>query len=430
MSPAVAKPREIQVAYTPWWNEDRGVGQALLHTSDAKFRLLMAGRQSGKTTCAVAEICMDALAHPGHTNWWVTESLEIKAPAWNALLDFLPKEVISKTNQVERLIRLTNGSEIYVKSAKGDKSLISASLDFVVCDEAGLWKEEAWERGISPMLVARPHARVLLVSTPRSRNWFWRMWNKGRPGPGKEPEYESFHWKSEDSPYADLGYLAERRKNMPADLYAEEFEADPIDSAGGVFRNVRNCIGYRAAAPDALTCIGVDLGQKHDFTAMIPMNSKRQALFVERMQDDYPIQKQRLGAMVFQMNFGRLVVDEANIGLAIVQDLRSAGFPVESVATNSAPVKRALIENLRVAFQQNTLSIPDDPVLLDELEAYSYEVLPSGQIRYSAPDGQHDDTVIALALALWGQRGSLYQYAQPARATSYAGRGGPSYGRR
>lgn len=416
--------------YEPWANLEKGVGQAYVHVSDAKFRMVCSGRQSGKSLLAIAEICMDALDNPGHINWWVTNNLEVKARAWRGLLDFLPEQVVANTNQVERRIRLTNGSEIYVKSAAGDKSLVSESVDFIVCDEAGLWKEDAWERGVSPMLLARPHARVLLVSTPRGRNWFWKMWQKGRPGQGKEPNYDSFHWKSEDSPYADLDYLAERKKNMPTDLYAEEFEADPLDSAGGVFRNVRNCVGHRAVTPDAMTCIGVDLGQKNDFTAIVPMNSKRQALFVERIQDDYPVQKQRLGAMVFQMNFGRLVIDEANVGLAIVQDLRAAGFPVEAVATNSAPVKRALIENLRVAFQNNTISIPNDQVLIDELEAYTYEVLPSGQIRYSAPDGGHDDTVVALALSLWGQRGSLYQYAQSALPTTYAGSRGATYGRR
>lgn len=422
-------PLELHINYVPWFNHDKDAGQAIVHTSDAKFRIVCAGRQSGKTMVGISEICMDALEHPGHINWWVCVNLETKSTAWDALLAFLPSQVVSQTNKVERSIRLINGSQIWVKSAAGEKSLVSASLDFIVCDEAAGWKESAWERGVSPMIAAREEARVLMLSTPRGRNWFWKMYQKGRPGPHKEPEYESFHWKSEDSPYADQAYLIERKKNMPADLYAEEFEADPLDSAGGVFRNIRNCVIRRAVAADGFTCIGVDLGQKNDFTAIVPMNSRRQALSVERIQDEYPIQKQRVGALAFQMN-ARLVVDEANVGLSVVQDLRAAGFSVEAVPTNSAPVKRALIENLRVAFQNNTVAIPDDPVLIEELEAYTYEVLPSGQIRYSAPDGQHDDTVVALALALWGQRGSLYQYAQAAGPTTYAGTRGATYGRR
>jgi hypothetical protein len=40
--------------------------------------------------------------------------------------------------------------------------------------------------------------------------------------------------------------------------------------------------------------------------------------------------------------------------------------------------------------------------LLNELEMYSVDISASGRARYSAPEGCHDDGVIALALAVWG----------------------------
>jgi len=36
------------------------------------------------------------------------------------------------------------------------------------------------------------------------------------------------------------------------------------------------------------------------------------------------------------------------------------------------------------------------------LQAYEAERLPSGMLRYSAPEGYHDDCVMALALAWHG----------------------------
>jgi hypothetical protein len=41
-------------------------------------------------------------------------------------------------------------------------------------------------------------------------------------------------------------------------------------------------------------------------------------------------------------------------------------------------------------------------VLLNEMESFDMTQLPSGNVRYSAPEGQHDDAVIALGLALYG----------------------------
>jgi hypothetical protein len=37
-----------------------------------------------------------------------------------------------------------------------------------------------------------------------------------------------------------------------------------------------------------------------------------------------------------------------------------------------------------------------------ELEAYEAERLPSGLLRYGAPEGMHDDCVMSLALAWQG----------------------------
>jgi hypothetical protein len=43
-------------------------------------------------------------------------------------------------------------------------------------------------------------------------------------------------------------------------------------------------------------------------------------------------------------------------------------------------------------------------VLQNELKAYTYELTSGGNVRYGAPEGLHDDAVIALALALWGRK--------------------------
>jgi phage FluMu gp28-like protein len=196
-----------------------------------------------------------------------------------------------------------------------------------------------------------------------------------------------------------------------------------------VFRNVRSCIRRYPAEHDLATVIGADFARKHDFSVFIPMNTKRQAISVAyRAQDDYPIQKARLAAIAVANGFARIVADEASIGDPLIQDLRVAGFQVEGINTNG-PVKRSIIENLRLAFEQSTVSIPDDEALIDELEAYEYELLPSGQLRYSAPEGKHDDMVMALALALWGQRGAVAYIGNQTRSGSYLGgtRRGGSY---
>jgi len=410
-------PKTASIEYKPWYNAERLTGQTRVHQSKARFRTVVAGRQSGKTMVGIAEIVEDALANQNHINWWISPNYRVKDRAWRGLLAHIPRELIVKKNEAELRIRLTTGSEIFVKSADAPDSLVSEGLHFAVCDEAGQWKESAWTMGIRPMFTAT-HGRALLIGTPRGRNWFYRLYQMG----GRDPDYESFHWKTEDSPFSDRKDLAEARKNLPTDIYLQEYEANPLDNASGVFRNVRACVRIQPAQADQFTVIGADFARKRDFSAFIPVNSSRQALYVVRSQEDWPVQKARLTALAVQNNFARIIGDESSVGDPIIQELRETGLTVEGLNTNG-PIKRTIIENLRLAFEQSTITIPPDDVLIDELESYGYEMLPSGALRYAAPQGKHDDCVIALALGVWGQRASMGMVAgRLAARTSYMGR--------
>ncbi len=63
------------------------------------------------------------------------------------------------------------------------------------------------------------------------------------------------------------------------------------------------------------------------------------------------------------------------------------------------PSKAAAIEALSLAFERQEIKIINHPVLVAELQGYEMWRLPSGMVQYGAPEGTHDDTVIALALA-------------------------------
>ena len=62
----------------------------------------------------------------------------------------------------------------------------------------------------------------------------------------------------------------------------------------------------------------------------------------------------------------------------------------------------AAVDALALAFEQESIRIPNDPVLLGELQAFQSTKTATGLTRYTAPDGQHDDCVIALTLAWQG----------------------------
>ena len=84
---------------------------------------------------------------------------------------------------------------------------------------------------------------------------------------------------------------------------------------------------------------------------------------------------------------------------------------MQSFAT-SPKSKAEAIEALVLAFENGDIRIPDDPVLINELEAYEMDRLPSGAFRYGAPSGMHDDCVMSLALAWSGRTRSSWIFAR------------------
>jgi hypothetical protein len=67
--------------------------------------------------------------------------------------------------------------------------------------------------------------------------------------------------------------------------------------------------------------------------------------------------------------------------------------------TTTNATKFEVVTRLQAAFEHGDIRILDDAVQTGELQAFEMDRTPSGLVRYGAPDGMHDDTVMALALA-------------------------------
>src|SRR5262249_24176049 len=120
-------------------------------------------------------------------------------------------------------------------------------------------------------------------------------------------------------------------------------------------------------------------------------------------QVEWLIQVGRIAALARRFRVDEVIADARGVGDRVVEQLgrELAGdeIAVTGYDISSVQMKARLIEPLALAFERSELLILDDPVLIAELQAYQQERLPGGQVRNGAPDGLHDDAVMALALA-------------------------------
>jgi Terminase-like family. len=82
----------------------------------------------------------------------------------------------------------------------------------------------------------------------------------------------------------------------------------------------------------------------------------------------------------------------------LVSDLEREGLDIRPVKFTSGR-KQTLVENLAAGMEAGEVVVPSGSILEAELSVYEFSTTRAGNVRYSHPDGHHDDTVDALMMA-------------------------------
>lgn len=372
-------------------------GQRIVKADGARFRVLNCGRRWGKTALGVLE-CIEVALRGGRA-WWVAPSYKMATPGWRGLAEIahqIPGAAILKG---ERTVVMPSGGVVSVRSADDPASLRGEGLDFVVLDEAAYMAEEAWAESIRPALSDR-NGRALIISTPNGRNWFWREYQRGLAG---EDDYISHTFPTSANPYIPASEIDAARKQVPENIFRQEYLAEFLEDSGAVFRSIMGCV-YSEAPPTEperghVYVMGADWAQVTDFTVFYVMDATtRRVVDGDRFNSlEWAIQRDRLQVMATKWK-PRVILAEANsIGGPNIEALQRKGLPVKAFTTTAAS-KADAVQSLALAFEQGEIMIPNDPVLIGELQAFEATKRANGW-TYSAPEGSHDDCVIALALA-------------------------------
>lgn len=319
---------------------------------------------------------------------------------------------------------LIDGTTIHLRTAETPDYLRGPNVDLVWVDEGAFIKPASWNQ-VKQRISARK-GEVIVTTTPRGRNWLWGECAKA--GMPTAAPYGVFHddtgrrwvshYKTDDFPWVDKEDIKDAKDTMVREEFEEDYEAKFVASGRSVFRYIDDSFHMMPFKQDsdAKYAVGVDLAKQADWSAVIVMDGSGHLFHVERWTGvDWKIQKERLKNIADTWK-AALVVDHANVGQTICDDLKEMGVQVHPVEMNSPQVKVDIIQALQAAFDAKQIKIPDPRApwappdtkhLVEELRAYEAGLTSGGKLTYSAPKNMHDDLVVALALAWWGKRRGL-----------------------
>lgn len=374
--------------------------QLEVHADPARFKVLSTGRRFGKTRLGVNE-CL-SVAMEGGRAWWVAPSYKMGEVGWRPLKRMGVK-LGAEIRIADRQILLPNNGEVTIRSADNPDGLRGEGLDFLVMDECAYTQETAWTESLRPALSDKL-GRAMFISSPHGRNWFWRLWMRGRSG---QYNWKSWSFPTSANPYIDPAEIEDARQSLPELTFEQEYLAEFLESEGAVFRNILACLN----APNDVTIkaheghfvvAGLDWGKQNDFTTTsIGCADCRVELARDRFNKiDYQFQYGRISELWKAWNIDSAMVELNSIGEPGFEALERAELPVVGFDT-TASSKPPLIENFSLALERTEWQFQADEIWTGELEAYERVVSPrTGRSQYSAPTGMHDDTVMARALML------------------------------
>ena len=173
--------------------------------------------------------------------------------------------------------------------------------------------------------------------------------------------------------------------------------AEPGDDEGNPFGidAIRKRAG-KLGNPNDICVWGWDLGKSVDWTVGIALDPSNTVCAFKRFQHEWDITESRI---ISETAGKPALVDSTGLGDPVMVHLRKEGGENLEGFKFTPSSKQQIMEGLQVAIQRGPIQYPKGGPIQAELESFEYEYYRTG-IKYSAPEGLHDDCVCALALAV------------------------------
>ncbi len=385
-------------------------GQQIVRREARRWNFLSAGRRWRKTTLFMSIMVEAALA--GKRVISGAPTYDQTRIGWEEAQHAAAG--VGTFTLTDKVFKFPGGGRITYRSLDDPDNARGHTADLVVIDEAGDVAEAAWYEVCRPMLMDTG-GEAWIGGTPKGRNWFWReymaaqdqsdaaTWNAPtlgciitRQGLVRRPHQL-------ENPHVPWAELEQMFRTLPERVFRQEILAEFIEDAGGVFRGVHECVDPNRSQPEPpresfAYSMGVDLARVNDFTVLSVLDDFGRQVYFERFNEISWSRQIASIERVARQYEPVVVVDATGVGDPIVEQLEQLGLGVRPVTLTNTN-KMHLVDKLATDIESGRISLMNIEVQTAELQAYQYELTESRNIRTNAPEGMHDDTVIALALA-------------------------------
>jgi len=377
--------------------------QTRILNSAARYTCTEAATKVGKTASHIVWLFECALVCKANQSvWWVAPTHSQAKIAFDRMKVQISDRNIYKANESSLTITLVTGAKMVFKTGEKPDNLYGDDVYAVVVDEASRVREAAWHA--IRTTVTSTGGKVKFIGNVRGqKNWYYKMCVRAKEKDNIKNggQYEYFKITAYDA--ADCGMMTKdgrpfieeieaAKHDLPESVFNELYLAIASEDGSNPFGlpHIAGCV--RPKSMDKTICYGIDLAKSVDWTAIIGLDQKASVSDFRYFQRPWGATTDEIKALPDLP----MAIDSTGVGDPIAEEVQRWKNDVEAVHFTQRG-KQQLMEGLAMAIQKRLISFPEG-VIRNELESFEYQYTRTG-VKYGAPEGEHDDTVCALALA-------------------------------
>jgi len=290
--------------------------------SDARFKVIRAGRRGGKTKLEVEDMAFDAVSCKDRPIFYIAPTQkQARSIIWEMLKNRLAGVGEANEGRLEMKVPTEDGgySMIYVAGWENRENFRGMNAYKIVFDEVDTMKDFfiGWQEIFRPSLIDLS-GKATFIGTPKKENPNLRRLEKEG---NDDLDYACFHFKTEDNPYIPKEEIEKAKEELDYETYQQEFLAEYIDNQGALFSytalldtfsNTINKEDRKYLVVD----IADDGSDKTIFSFWEGLEEYRREAF-ERLNTETIVRKIREYASEDRIPYSNIVVDAIGVGAGV-----------------------------------------------------------------------------------------------------------------
>lgn len=313
--------------------------------SQARFKIIRAGRRSGKSTLEIEEMVFDAVTGKDRNIFYIAPTqIQARKIIWEALKTRLNGigQINESRLEVKPPTQDAGYSTIYVSGWENRENFRGMKAYKIVFDELDTMKDFfiGWQEIFRPALTDTGGGATF-IGTPKKENPNLRRLEKIAES---DLDYEAFHFTTSDNPHIPKEEIDKAREELDYDTYRQEFLAEYLDNAGALFRytsivDVFSNTVDKTSDKYLIVDVADDGSDNTKFSFWEGLEEYRRETF-ERLSTENIIEKIREYITIERIPMSHVAVDAIGVGAGVASSSLLDG--IIGFKSSFAPIKTDL----------------------------------------------------------------------------------------